>query len=103
MALAQAVRASTRVCGREVGCQIGFSQAALGIGAQNRQLGPGHAGRVLPRHQVGVVLQAADDDFDRPAQPGFARPAAPQAKGHGVQRLGGAAGEGQFVLLRLRQ
>ena len=71
--------------------------APLRIGQQDAQLCPGHARRLLPGDEVGVVFQAADDDLVARAQPGAARPARPQALGHEVERLGGARGEHQCV------
>jgi len=57
--------------------------------AQSRSL---FSAQHLPRHDVGVVLQMADDDFiiatDIGAAPGL---------GHQIDRLGGAAGEDDLV------
>ena len=78
--------------------QVGLVQAAFGVGRQYDQLRATHARGVLPRHQIGVVFQPADDDAIARAQPGLGRPGSPQPLRDGVQRLGRAAGEDELVL-----
>ncbi len=60
------------------------------------QRGTGTAGQLLPRNEVGVVLELGDDnDVTRPD--GTVEAVVPQHIGHQVERFGGVLGEHQLL------
>ena len=72
-------------------------QTALRIGPQDAQGGTAAPCKLLPGHQVGVVLQAADDDLVPRSQPGRACACGAQPVGYQVQRFGGARRKHQLM------
>ncbi len=70
--------------------------AVLGDGVP-LQLRARAAGQLLPRHEVGVVLELRDDDGVVGGHPVPARAVVAEGVGHGVEALGGVLDEGDLV------
>ena len=73
-------------------------QPSLGIGQQDPQHRTGAPCRLLPGHQIGMVLQTTDHDLVAWLQPGGLSASGGKPVGHHVQRVGGTRGEHQFMV-----
>ena len=82
---------------RQQAGQVTDVEPPLRVGPQDAQPRPAAPRRLLPGHQVGMVLQPADDDLVARLDDRRPDPRGRQAVGHEVERLGRSRGEDQFV------